>query len=95
LGRKRKKERNQKAVVPEGGKEERQKPSGKGKPIISPKAGLEILGLLSVGVLVLVWISAPEGASWISNLTISLVIVASIWLVAAFSYTVSKWLRSR
>ncbi len=65
------------------------------KPIISLKTGLKVLGVLSVGVLILVWVSAPEGASWISNLIISLIIIASIWLVAAFSYTVSRWLRSR
>ena len=81
--------------MPEAAKKASKEPLKSGKPIISFKAGLGVLGLLSAGVLVLVWISAPEGASWISNLIISLIIIASIWLVAAFSYTVSRWLRSR
>ncbi len=96
MGRKRKKDnKKQKSDAPKAVKEESGKPLESGKPIISLKGGLIILGILSAGVLVLVWMSAPEGASWISNLVISLIIIASIWLVAAFSYTVSKWLRSR
>ncbi len=95
MGRRRKRDKDRELNMPDAAVDEPREPSGSEKPFISPKAGLKIIGILSVGVLVLVWVSAPKGANWGFNLIISLIIIVSIWLVSAFAYTISKWLRSR
>ncbi len=63
-----------------------------GGPWMSRRTGMILMALVSLAVVVLVWFSAPEGATWSENLKIALFIVASVWLVFAFTYTLSRWL---
>ncbi len=51
-----------------------------------------LMGWLSLAMVALVWWGAPEGATWSANLRLALIIVGSVWLVFAFTYTLSRWL---
>ncbi len=89
MGQKSKKTKNTKFV------EQSAEPAKELDPLISRRTGIIVMILLSVGVAILLWLSAPEGVGWASHLAITTVIVLSIWLAFAFIYTISRWLRQR
>ncbi len=64
-----------------------------GGPWMSRRTGMILMTLVSLAVVVLVWFSAPENASWGEILRLSFFIIASVWLVFAFTFTLSRWLR--
>jgi len=63
-----------------------------GGPWMSRRTGMKLMALVSVAMVVLVWFSAPAGATWFDNLKVAFFLIASVWLVFAFTYTLSRWL---
>lgn len=62
-------------------------------PWLKRRTGLRIMGLLSLALVALVWYTAPPNADRQEVLRLVLVVVGSVWLVFAFTYTLSRWLR--
>ncbi len=62
---------------------------------ISPRVGLIVMLAISALLIVLVWMAAPPNADWRENLRLAVVLIGGTWLIAAFFYTLSRWLRRR
>lgn len=68
-------------------------PKSSGGPWLKRRTGLRIMGLLSVALVALVWYTAPAHANRGEVLRLALVVLGSVWLIFAFTYTLSRWLR--
>lgn len=51
------------------------------------------MGLLSVALVIFIWYMAPAHANHWDVLRLMLMVVGSVWLLFAFTYTLSRWLR--
>lgn len=81
--------------MPQKSDTERESSSAPRSPWLSKRTAALVMALLSVGVFVLVWISAPANATWRTTLKVALVMTFAMWLVFAFVFTLNRWLRSR
>jgi len=65
------------------------------KPFITVRAGLRFMLLLSIGLVALLWYSAPKDLSWKTQVWVTAIVLFSTWLVFAFAYSLMRWIRNR
>ena len=65
------------------------------QPLITPRAGIKVMIVISIGLVALLLYSAPKDLSWGTQIRVTAIVLFSTWLVFGFAYTLIKWIRSK